>query len=53
MSKDKPDSEAINALYLEAFERIVKQMPNGYEKIKCESLLFKNFGKYMVQHGYF
>lgn len=40
----------INDLYMKCFEDVLKKAL-GDEKWKIESLLYKNFGKYMIEKG--
>jgi hypothetical protein len=49
--KANVDVKLVNDLYLECFQRILPSARNHSEKIKCEAVLLKNFGKYMVTCG--
>lgn len=50
-SKGKGNSDLVNDLFLKCFNEILPQS-QGNEKLKCEVLLFKNFGKHLIENGH-
>ena len=43
-----PNFTLVDNLYVECFNQILPKVKDELEIIKCQVLLFKNFGKYMV-----
>lgn len=41
----------MNNLYVDCFNSILPKVKDEVELIKCQVLLYKNFGKYMIESG--
>lgn len=51
LTSEKPNFILVNNLYLDCFNRLIPEVKDDLERIKCQVLLFKNFGRYMIQSG--